>query len=359
MKSVTYPFIILSALILSACEDGDGASGATPDEPLATFFKPIPDEPVYPEDNDYSDIKAELGELLFWDPILSGSQNVACATCHHPNFAWADERAFSIGSDGVGLGSDRVGFEETGMHSPSIVNVAFTGMGLEEDTAFVSGGYFWDLRANTLEAQAVQPIKSDVEMRGFDIAEEDIFPIIVERLSAIPEYVEYFSQAFDEEPTITEENIAKAIATFQRTVITQRTRFDDYLDGDETALTPREITGLNKFVNGGCARCHSGPLLSDNTIHEDQPVITSADAVRTPSLRNVALTAPYMHDGSRATLRSAVSLYEDRGDLEVVLDDDDFGDITVFLNTLTDETFYRGVPASVPSGLKVGGDIDL
>ena len=359
MKILAYTSIILLTLMLSACENGDGASGATPMEPLTNFFKPIPDEPVHPQDNAYLDIKAELGELLFWDPILSGNKNVACATCHHPDLAWADGRMLSIGSDGVGLGDNRAGFEETARHSPSIINVAYTGLGLDEDPDFISGGYFWDLRANTLEAQALEPIKSDVEMRGFEIAEDAILPLIIERLTAIPEYAEYFALAFDEQPVITESNIAKAIATFQRTIVNQRTRFDDYLDGDLTALSSTEITGLNKFINGGCARCHSGPMLSDNTIHLDQPVIRDKDAVRTPSLRNVALTPPYMHDGSRDTLRSAVALYEDRGDLEVQLDDDDFNDITAFLNTLTDENFYQNIPTSVPSGLSVGGDIDL
>lgn len=359
MKTHSFLFSLITALTLSACGGGEGASGATPDQPLSTFFKPIPEEPEYPADNAYSDVKRELGERLFWDPILSGGKNVACASCHHPDLAWADALERSIGSDGIGLGSDRIGFEETEVNSPSIVNVAYTGMNLEDNATFISGGYFWDLRADTLEAQALEPIKSDVEMRGYDIAEDDIFAIITARLANIPEYAAYFAAAFPDEPNITEIHVAKAIATFQRTIVTQRTRFDDYLAGNEAALTSQEITGLNKFVNGGCARCHSGPMLSDNTIHLGQAIIQEKDAVRTPSLRNVALTAPYMHDGSRGTLHSAVSLYEERGDLAVTLDDDDFNDITAFLNTLTDESFYRGIPTSVPSGLTVGGDINL
>ena len=359
MKRVSYLFLVISVLFFSACGGDDGASGETPDEPLSNFFKPIPAEPIYPQDNPYSSVKAELGELLFWDPILSGEQNVACASCHHPDFAWADGRRFSIGSDGVGLGPDRVGFEETPVHSPSILNMAYTGLGLEEDVDFISGGYFWDLRANTLEEQALEPIKSDVEMRGFNVEEQAILPLLVERLEGIPEYVEYFAQAFEEDPIVSEENIAKALATFQRTLVTGRTRFDDYLDGDLEALSGREITGLNKFVNGGCARCHSGPLLSDNTIHLDQPVLRGKDAVRTASLRNANLTAPYMHDGSESTLNRAIGVYEERGDLDVTMDDDDIGDLRAFLDSLTNDGFYRDVPSRVPSGLKVGGDIDL
>lgn len=359
MKFTLYLLCFLLFSLLSACGGEDGASGDTPVEPLSTFFKSIPEDPIYPESNPYSAAKAELGELLFWDPILSGEQNIACASCHHPDFAWADGRARSVGADGVGLGPDRIGFEETEFHSPSIVNVAFTGMGLEDDPSFISGGYFWDLRAGTLEEQAIEPIKSDVEMRGFVVAEEDILPAVVARLENIPEYVEYFSQAFPEEAAISENTIAQALATFQRTITTGRTRFDDYLDGDDDALNRQEIIGLNKFVNGGCARCHSGPLLADNIIHLDQPVLRDEEAVRTASLRNVELTAPYMHNGSRRSLSDAIDLYEERGDLDVTLDDDDIGEIRAFLRTLTDDSFYRGIPDSVPSGLKVGGDIDL
>ena len=194
-------------------------------------------------------------------------------------------------------------------------------------------------------------------MRSSDFLEEEIIPEILLRLSLIPEYERLFGLAFEGPDPISEANIAKALATYQRTLTTLPTRFDSFLAGDDTALTPGEVTGLNKFINGGCTDCHSGPLLADNLIDPTKPVQVDRPAVRTPSLRNVELTPPYMHDGSRATLRDAIALYEDRDDLGVVLEDDDFGDIERFLKTLTDNNFPRQVPAYVPSQLPVGGDI--
>ena len=349
--------ILLSFCFLAGCE-GEGASGATPELPYTDFFTPLPEAAVFPEDNTYSDAKRALGEFLFWDPILSGRMNVSCATCHHPDHAWADGRAFSVGVDGSGLGPSRSGSLETPFHSPSVLNVAFTGLPQTEAApGFVSGGYFWDLRVDTLEAQAVEPIKNELEMRSSDFLEEEIMPEIVSRLSLIPEYLELFAAAFDRPDPVSEENIAKALATYQRTLITPPTKFDRFLAGDESALTAGEVVGLNKFINGGCTNCHSGPMLSDNLIDVAKPVQTDKPAVRTPTMRNVELTAPYMHDGSRASLRDAIALYEDRDDLDVTLEDDDFGDIEVFLRTLTDRSFPRQVPDYVPSQLPVGGDI--
>ena len=357
-KSNAYVCFVISLLFLAACDDGDGASGATPAMPYTEFFVAMPREAVYPVDNPYSSAKESLGELLFWDPILSGNIDVACASCHHPDHAWADGRVLSIGVGGVGLGPDRQGLAQTEFHSPSVLNVAFTGIDNRPiDPSFVSGRYFWDLRADTLEDQALEPILSAVEMRGDLFTEEEIVPEIIRRLQEIPAYVQLFEDAFGKGPVITADNISKSLATFQRGLITQRTRFDDFLDGNEEALTGREITGLNKFINGGCVDCHSGSMLSDFAIDEDKPIIRGLASVRTPSLRNVELTAPYMHNGSRASLNSALSLYDDRGDLDVAFDeDDDRGQIAAFLRTLTTPDFYRDVPSSVPSNLPVGGD---
>ena len=348
---------MISMVCLAGCEE-PGASGATPAEPYISFFTPLPEAAIFPEDNAYNETKVALGEFLFWDPILSGRMNVSCATCHHPDHGWADGRMFSIGVDGAGLGPSRRGTLETPFHSPSVLNVAFTGLPqTEPEPGFVSGGYFWDLRANTLEDQAIDPIKSEVEMRSSDFLEEEIMPEILFRLSIIPEYRDLFSAAFAGPDPITEENIGKALATYQRTLITNRTKFDRFLAGDETALTAAEVIGLNKFINGGCTDCHSGPMLSDNLIDSAKPVQVDKPAVRTPTMRNVELTPPYMHDGSRPTLIDAIALYEERDDLGVSLQDDDFGDIELFLKTLTDRSFSRQVPDYVPSQLPVGGDL--
>ncbi len=348
---------LLSSLFLHGCDEG-GASGAAPAQDYSTFFSALPAAPLYPQDNPFSEQKATLGEFLFWDPILSGRMNVACASCHHPDHAWADGRALSVGVDGSGLGPQRQGEQLTSRHSPTVLNVAFAGLAQAEPAAgFVSGGYFWDLRAHTLEAQALEPIKSGVEMRSTDYLEAEILPEVVARLARIDEYQQLFAAAFIDPEPVTADNIAKALATYQRTLVTGRTRFDDFLLGNEAALSGRELTGLNKFINGGCADCHSGPMLSDNAVDPDRPILRDFPSVRTPSLRNVALTAPYMHNGSHRTLRDAIARYEDRGDLNVTLEDEDIGDIEAFLRTLTDEGFSRSVPVYVPSQLMVGGDI--
>lgn len=352
------PMIAICSVGLVACDDGGGADGGTPDIPYTSFFTPIPSEAIFPADNPFSEEKRALGEFLFWDPILSGRMNVACATCHHPDHGWADGRPRSIGVDGDGLGPNREGSLTTPFHSPTVLNVAYTGLANTASSAeFVSGGYFWDLRAETLEDQAIEPIKSIVEMRSTDFLEEEIIPEIMGRLAMIPEYEQLFAAAFGEEDPITEENMAKALATYQRTLVTQPTRFDRFLEGDESALAQREVTGLNKFINGGCADCHSGPMLADNVIDATKIVQQGKLAVRTPSLRNVELTEPYMHDGSVQGLRGAVSIYEDRGDLDVSLEEGDFGDIEAFLRTLTDADFPREIPVYVPSMLPVGGNI--
>ncbi|MEM7612983.1 MAG: cytochrome c peroxidase [Pseudomonadota bacterium] len=356
MTRVVALIVWIPLTLMVGCAE-DGANGDAPVEPYTSFFTPLPQMAVFPQENQFSEEKRILGEFLFWDPILSGRFNVACASCHHPDHGWADGRQLSIGADGQGLGPQRTGSLETAFHSPSVLNVAFTGLAQTQPQAqFVSGGYFWDLRAATLEAQAIEPIRSEIEMRSSDFLDTEILPAIVARLALIPEYQGLFAAAFDDSNPITEQNIAKALATYQRTLTTQRTRFDDFLDGDDTALTGVEITGLNKFINGGCADCHSGPMLSDNLIDPVKRIQAGKAAVRTPTLRNVSLTPPYMQDGSRPTLRDAIALYEDRDDLGVVLEEDDFGDIQAFLNALTDDDFPRQVPVYVPSNLPVGGN---
>ena len=354
---------ILTLIALTAlpwivgCEE-DGASAAAPEQPYTDFFTPLPDRAVFPDDNPFTTAKSTLGELLFWDPILSGRMNTSCASCHHPTFGWADGRPTSVGSDGIGLGPQRSGEQDTPFHSPTVLNVGFAGIQrTETPPGFISGPYFWDVRALTLEEQALDPIRSAVEMRSDFFTEAEIFPEIESRLNAIPEYRRLFAEAFPADPATSMQNVASALATFQRTLITRRTRFDDFLDGNDAALNAAELRGLNKFINGGCTDCHSGPMLSDFTIHPDQPIIRNRDAVRTAPLRNVALTAPFMHDGSQRRLRDAIALYEERGDLGVTLEDDDFGDIELFLNTLSNPDFYRSVPPAVPSQLPVGGDI--
>ncbi len=360
MKRLTFSLITLACVNLVGCENPDGPEGIENDPQIRDYsnlFTPLTSKVLYPSDNPYNEKKEQLGELLFWDPILSGDQNTSCASCHHPDFGWADGRALSIGSDGIGLGPQRYGLQVTPIHSPTIMNVAFTGI-TNNKTAdtFVSGGYFWDLRADTLEEQTLGPIKNPVEMLGYNISEQEIMAKIVERLRLIPEYVVLFEQSFAVSDAITSENITKALATFERKITSPNTRFDQFLAGEQSIFTQQEVIGLNKFIDGGCARCHLGPMLSDNKLHADEAIINDI-VVRTPSLRNISYTAPYMHDGSRARLIDAIADYEDRGDLEVTIGDGDFSDIEAFLKTINTNDFYKGKPTIVPSGLSVGGDI--
>ncbi len=359
MKNI---YLVVSALgLIWGCGGGTQQVEEHIIEPPIEFsnsFSALPTVPLYPESNPYSLAKEKLGELLFWDPILSGNQNVACASCHHPDFAWADGRRFSIGVDGIGLGPNRTGSELTSFNSPTILNNSFTGLtDLPADQGFFSGGYFWDLRVSTLEEQAIEPLKNPIEMLGHSIPVEQALEDIELKLKGIPEYESLFNLAFGSENSITIENIAKALATFQRKLTSHNSRFDQYMRGDLTALTEREISGLNNFIDAGCARCHTGVMLSDNLIHDERPIVGNR-MVRTPTLRNIALTSPYMHNGSISTLREAVDTYDDREDLQVQLEDINILRIIAFLETLTDDNFYKEKPISVPSGLNPGGNIN-
>lgn len=358
MRHITL-FLVMLPILLTGC---GGNGGDTPEEieglTYTDFFSAIPEQPIYPMSNPYSREKEALGELLFWDPILSGDMDVACASCHHPDHNWADGRVLSIGVNGSGLGPARTGDSSTSFHAPTVLNVAFTGI---ENTVvtenFISGGYFWDLRADTLEEQSLGPIKNEIEMRGNVFSEDEILPEVIRRLNDNTEYVALFAAAFPESDPISDKNIASALATFQRKLITGRTRFDDFLAGDELALNGNEIEGLNTFINSGCVNCHFGPMLSDFSIHQDQPVLRGLQAVRTPGLRNVADTAPYMHNGSRVTLAEAIAEYEERNDLDVTMNEGDIDGIEAFLQTLSNNEFYSDIPVEVPSGLSVGGNI--
>ncbi|MEM1152975.1 MAG: cytochrome-c peroxidase [Pseudomonadota bacterium] len=259
LKPIQYMAIAIM-LLLAACgsEFDSRRAGLTPEEAYrgllsGGIFSAIPEGPVYPADDPFSQAKASLGEMLFWDPLLSGDRDTACASCHHPEHEWADGRALSIDVGGQGLGPNRTGHKLTPLHSPSVLNVAFVGLSGEPSPGFVSGPYFWDGRANTLEAQAIEPTKNEVEMRGSSYTEDDILPEIINRLERNAEYVTLFTLAFGADVQISEETIARALAAFQRRLITKPTRFDQFLNGDTSALSVAELEGLNTFIDVGCA----------------------------------------------------------------------------------------------------------
>ena len=240
--------------------------------------------------NPTTDAGATLGRVLFYDKRLSSTDKVACASCHQQRFGFADNVALSPGVDGV-----------TARHSMALGNARF----------YARGRFFWDERAVTLEDQVLQPIQNTVEM-GMTL------PNLVAKLNATPFYAPLFNTAFGS-TEITSDRIAKALAQFVRSLTTSNSRFDATFTNGNTPnvalLTPQEAQGFQLFNQSGCDQCHgTNANISDN-VHNNglDPVITDVGAgngrFKSPSLRNVAVRAPYMHDGRFTTLEQVVAFY--------------------------------------------------
>ncbi len=288
----------------------------------------------YPKDNAFSTAKSALGRELFFDPRLSGTGKMSCATCHDPTLAWGDGRPTGIGSAGNRL--DR--------HSPTILNLAFGEL------------MFWDGRADSLEEQSIGPIQNPAEMTNE-------MPRLIATLRAIPSYQASFAQAFPNEE-ISAATIAKALATFERTIVSGQAPFDRWVGGDENAISEAAKRGFVTFnTTANCASCHSGWRFTDDSFHDiglhDDDIGRGAviegipelqHAFKTPTLRNIAQRAPYMHNGSITTLEEVVRHYAGRfvrrPSLAVELHRldvtaEDIQDVVAFLETLTsvDPTF--------------------
>jgi len=336
--------------------------------------------------------KIALGRLLFWDPILSGRQDVACATCHHPRFGYAENRDVSIGVTGIGLGSWRH-FQRDGVvpfvkrNSQTILNTAFNGISNGSAYTPSTAPMFWDLRAQGLEAQALEPIKTLEEMRGDGYTDANAVPAAVSRLNANAEYRQLFARAFASRGAITSDQLGMALAAFQRSLVANNAPFDRYMRGDASAMTDAQLRGMRRFERVGCINCHNGPMFSDYQVHvlgvPDNPRLPVSDtgvdrryAFRTASLRNLTYTAPYMHSGVFDSLRQVLDFYDDvsgrrgrvrnthvsRDELDPLVrqlrdPDDRAGDLIAFLGALSDDSFDRTVPSKVPSGLPPGGNI--
>jgi cytochrome c peroxidase len=337
--------------------------------------------------NPASPEKVELGRFLFWDPILSGEKDVACATCHHPSRGYSDGRDLPLGVGAKGFGQDR--HDQSGgripivpRNVPTVINAAFNGVISDDVIDPVLAPMLWDNRIQSLEAQSLDPLRTRNEMRGDAYPEKAALDSVVARIAAIPEYEQLFRQAFPEPEPISAENIGKAMAVFERTIVATNSRFDQYVRGDEGALSATEKRGLFFFTRDGCYRCHSGPMFSDYKLHvlgvAENPRLSAPDsgaagfAFRTPTLRNLSLTAPYMHNGTKATLDEVLEFYNsnssenphvphDRLDEDFFtlfnIDDDTREAMKAFLHALDDPNFDRTIPARVPSGLPVGGSI--
>lgn len=364
MKSAWFSIVLLAGCVDYMTPD--------PRETLASLPSDVP----APADNPTTPEAVALGRALFWDPILSGDRNIACATCHHPDFAYSDGLAVSVGTGGHGIGPVRatnLDAPRTPRNSQTVLVAAFNGLNIDGAVPAEEAPMFWDHRMVSLEHQIFGPMKSEAEMRGTSIPEEQIVEVIVGRLASLPEYVVLFDAAFGAEG-ITETTLAKAIAAFERTLVPTDTSFDRYMKGDDDAMSASAIRGMHGFIFQGCARCHNGPLLSDFQLHEvpvpmrpGEPVDlgNGARQFRTPSLRMITVTAPYMHNGSIVTLSEVADHYHNlfhgreltdpllAGDVEPPLGGGD--DLLAFFAALSDGTFDRTIPDRVPSGLPPGG----
>jgi cytochrome c peroxidase len=283
----------------------------------------------FPEDDAYSIEKAGLGHRLFFDPIFSNSRRISCATCHRPDLAWGDGRAHAHGE----------GPKDMDFRSPTLLDVAWMPR------------LGWDGKFRDLESVAFAPITG---ARNMNLKE----PELLARLTAEPSYVGAFAEAFPD-GAISRRNIEQALATYERTIVSGEAPFDRWARGDESAIDESAKRGFDIFNGKGrCSGCHSGWAFSDGSFH-DIGTAQGADigrgkffptsvklryAFKTPTLRDVVLRAPYMHDGSISTLEAAIYLY-DRGGVErpsrselirpLGLSDSEKADLLAFMKALS------------------------
>ncbi|QMU66680.1 MAG: cytochrome-c peroxidase [Flavobacteriaceae bacterium] len=300
--------------------------------------------PLNPADNPLTQEGVALGKKLFFEKRLSGDNSQSCATCHRPSNAFSDHTRFSDGIDGI-FGN---------RNAMPLFNLAWN----------FNERFAWDGKELSLERQALEPVRSPVEMHSS-------WPVVADKLQQDPEYPTLFLQAFGT-LTIDSTRITKAIAQFERTLISGNSKFDRYLLGNAT-LTPQELNGFNVFMDearGDCFHCHgsdNNPLWTDNNFHNNGLDETFTDLglgavtgdpndngkFRSPSLRNLAFTAPYMHDGRFATLDAVIDHYSEGLKMSSTVDPlmkkvneggvqltpQDKADLKAFLLTLTDDNF--------------------
>jgi cytochrome c peroxidase len=300
----------------------------------------------FPKDNPYSPAKRELGKLLYYDTRLSADGTVACSTCHNPANAFTDNKPVS----------DGIRNQKGGRSAPTVFNRAY------------SLAQFWDGRAASLEAQAAGPMANPIEMGNTHEA-------VVATLKKIPGYKPLFAKAFGSEE-IDLDRVTKAIATYERTVLSGNAPYDRYKAGNKNALTASQIRGLDVYFNKAkCDQCHEGINFTTNAYHNlgvgtGQPnpdpgrfevTKNPADwgAFKTPTLREIARTAPYMHDGSLKTLEEVVEYYDKGGNPNKNLDErmkplkltaQEKKDLVEFLKALSGEGWQAKLvpPASFP-----------
>ena len=310
------------------------SAGTQPDraEWKAKFQRPT--EIPFPEGNPYTEAKVKLGRMLFWDPMLSGSKTLSCATCHNPALSWGDGLPKAVGE------------EILAFRAPTLLNVAWTPK------------LAWDGHFRNLEAVAFGPITTPGNM---NLPEK----VLIERLAAIPGYIDAFDAAYGE-GDITKQKVELALATFERTIVSGEAPFDRWIKGDATAISADAKQGFDLFVGKAhCVSCHSGWAFTNSSFHDIGTAkgddigrgklfptsIKLQHAFKVPTLRDAARRAPYMHDGSEPTLDAVIDLY-DRGGIErpsrsdlispLNLSKTEKADLIAFLKTLT------AAPETVP-----------
>ncbi len=266
------------------------ANGAKAQPETEKPMAPLPKTAPAPKDNSTTPEKVALGKMLFFDPRLSGDNKMSCATCHRPDKAFGDGLSQAKGAGGKTLKRN----------TPSLLNVGFYST------------LHWDGRVASLEEQALLPIQAADEMNQ-DLAQ------LEKKLNAVPGYAKQFQAVFGTK--VTRDGIAKALAAFQRTLVTGPSPYDRYLGGEKNALSADAKRGMEIFFgSAGCAECHRGPMLTDEKFYrlglsrdKGRGLVTGKAEdnykVRTPSLRNVASTKPYMHDGSKKSLYDVLFYY--------------------------------------------------
>jgi cytochrome c peroxidase len=286
--------IVAQALVLFGLAASLAAGPRTPPLGLDAYM-PIPDA------NPLTREKIVLGRKLFFDPVLSRDRTISCATCHDPKLGFTDDKPVAVGVDG----------QKGPRRSPRLINRGYGKL------------FFWDGRAPTLEDQVIQPIQNPIEM-AMTLEE------VESRLCTDADYEAAFRTAFDRSPDVN--GLQQALASYLRTIVSGNSPYDRYVAGDSEALSPAQRRGLEIFRGkGNCAVCHLGPNLTDEEFHntgvgwkngpsKDQGRAKITDdpadigAFKTPTLREIAATGPYMHDGSLATLADVIEFYDKGGE---------------------------------------------
>lgn len=302
----------------------------------AADWKPLPNKAPEPADNPTTAAKVTLGQMLFLDPRLSSTGTVSCNSCHNVMAGGEDNRPVAAGVHG----------KTGGRSAPTVWNSAFNSV------------QFWDGRARSLEDQARGPVTNPIEM-GMKSWRD-----VEARLQQIPGYQPLFEAAFGKNAKISEDNVVKAIAAYERTLITPNSPYDQYVQGNQSALTDQQVRGMKTFEKTGCVNCHSGPAFNGPQLPEGQgffmkfPTYDNAyfekkynfkedtgrfevtkkeedkHMFKVPTLRNVALTAPYFHNGAVKTLGEAVKVMA-KVQLNKDLSQSEIEDIAAFLNALS------------------------